>query len=421
MEYRLPKGTKDIFGKEILLWQHVEGVMRDVCSTFGYGEVRTPVFEHTELFLRGIGDTTDVVQKEMYTFLDKGNRSITLKPEGTAGTVRAYMNSGLMAEAQPIKLYYITPAFRYEKPQAGRFREFHQFGIEAFGSKSAEIDAEVISLAYTLLSKLGIDNVELKINSVGCPECRADYNEKLKEYFEARKDKLCKTCLERLDKNPMRIIDCKVESCKEITKDAPRILDHLDEECSTHFEKLKSVLDIMGIDYSIDKDIVRGLDYYTKTVFEFISNDIGAQATVCGGGRYDNLIENIDGPATPGVGFGLGIERLLMTLEGNGIEIPMPETYDVFFVALGDDARVKAVELLQKMRKAGLKGDLDHLGRSMKAQFKYSDKMNAKYNIIIGEQELEKGIAMLRDMASGEQIEVQLDQLVDDVLGKLAK
>jgi len=416
MEYRLPKGTKDIFGKEILLWQHVEGVMRDVCSTFGYGEVRTPVFEHTELFLRGIGDTTDVVQKEMYTFLDKGNRSITLKPEGTAGTVRAYMNSGLMAEAQPIKLYYITPAFRYEKPQAGRFREFHQFGIEAFGSKSAEIDAEVISLAYTLLSKLGIDNVELKINSVGCPECRADYNEKLKEYFEARKDKLCKTCLERLDKNPMRIIDCKVESCKEITKDAPRILDHLDEECSTHFEKLKSVLDIMGIDYSIDKDIVRGLDYYTKTVFEFISNDIGAQATVCGGGRYDGLVAEFGGKDTPGVGFGLGMERLIMTL---GDKLNVSDDIELYVANLGESAKVQINKIAFDLRQKGIKTEIDYLDRSLKAQMKYANKKNVKNVIVIGDDELETGTVNVRNMVTGNETKVSLKNL--DEIYKVVK
>jgi len=440
---RKPKGTKDVLPNEVYKWHHVENKFKDVCTRFGYREIRTPVFEFTKLFKRGVGETTDIVQKEMYTAISGvdlrkyvdlkssdneagatkhlNDKGFTLKPEGTAPVVRAFVENKVYADTQPSKMFYITPCFRHERPQAGRLRQFHQFGVEVFGAAGSTADAEVIAIADTFFRELGLSNIELHVNSIGCQKCRPDYQTALKSYLEAKLPNLCETCNDRFNTNPMRIIDCKNPSCQENLQDVPVMFDYLCGECSDHFDKTQAYLGAMDIEYILDKKIVRGLDYYTKTAFEFISREIGSQATVCGGGRYDNLIENIDGPATPGVGFGLGIERLLMTLEGNGIEIPMPETYDVFFVALGDDARVKAVELLQKMRKAGLKGDLDHLGRSMKAQFKYSDKMNAKYNIIIGEQELEKGIAMLRDMASGEQIEVQLDQLVDDVLGKLAK
>ena len=412
---KAPRGTKDVLPSESYKWQYVENVFKDVCRNFGYKEIRTPVFEHTELFERGVGETTDVVQKEMYTFLDKGERSITLKPEGTSPVVRSYIENKLYADAQPIKTYYITPCFRYERPQAGRLREFHQFGVEVFGSQEASLDVEVMTLVSTFLKTLGLKNIDLHINSIGCPSCRENYNKILKEYLGSKLDELCETCKSRYEKNPMRILDCKNETCKEKTKDAPLMIDNLCDECSEHFEKVKEYLKLAEVDFVVDAKIVRGLDYYTKTAFEFISNDIGSQSTVSGGGRYDRLVEELGGVSTPAVGFGLGIERLLLTLENNGIEIPKQDSVDIYIVSIGEDADKEAFKLLSKLRMNGISGDKDYLGRSIKAQFKYSDKVNAKYTVVIGDDEIEKGIVSLKNMSTGEQKEVNIDSLAEEL------
>ncbi len=393
-------------------WHYLEKTIRELCARGGYREIRTPVFEHTELFLRSVGDTTDVVQKEMYTFLDKGDRSITLKPEGTAGVVRSFVENGLSSQAQPTKTYYLTnPIFRYENPQAGRLREHHQFGLEVFGAASASLDAEIISVALKLFQTLGIKGLNTHINSIGCPECRPAYNALLREYFTENKAELCPTCLSRLEKNPLRILDCKEDKCKRVVKGAPLIVDHLCGECSDHFESLKSYLETLDIEYEVDPYIVRGLDYYTKTVFEIISNSIGAQGTVCGGGRYDKLVGEVGGADMPGIGFGLGMERLLLVLENEGIKIPEPPLYDVFFCTMGENARKKAFAVVADLRDQGFRADMDHCGRSMKAQFKFADKCGAPYVAVIGEDELEKGVAKLRDMRSSTEEEVQFSDL----------
>ncbi|MDO4458727.1 MAG: histidine--tRNA ligase, partial [Clostridia bacterium] len=333
-----PKGTQDLLPKDTAKWQLVEDVMRNEASVHGFGEIRTPVFEHTELFLRGVGDTTDVVEKQMYTFEDKGGRSITLKPEGTAGAVRSFLESGIYNDGYPVKLYYMTPCYRYEKPQAGRLREFHQFGVEMFGAAEPVADAEVIMLAKNIFDRLGVQNLTLYINSIGCPECRAKYHQALKDYFGQYKDELCETCNSRLERNPMRILDCKSPICKKIAEGAPKIIDYLCDDCSAHFEGVKSYLDAAGVEYEIDPNIVRGLDYYTRTVFEFVSNDLGAQSTVCGGGRYDGLVEEMGGKPTPGLGFGMGLERLMLVLEAQKIEFPEDKLCEVFIASMGAEA-----------------------------------------------------------------------------------
>ncbi len=408
-----PKGTKDLLPHDSYKWHYVENIIIELCDSFGYKEIRTPVFEHTELFQRGVGDTTDVVQKEMYTFEDKGNRSITLRPEGTAAAARSYIENSLYANPQPIKMYYLTSCYRYEKPQHGRLREFHQFGIEAFGSMQPSIDAEIISLAIVLLNRLGIANLNLNINSIGCPKCREDYNEKLKGYLKDNLEKLCETCHNRFEKNPLRILDCKSERCKEITKDAPVLLDSICDDCRDHFESVKSYLDGMHIRYDIDSGIVRGLDYYTKTVFEIISKDIGAQGTVCGGGRYDGLIEELGGPSTPGIGFGLGLERLLLTMEAQGVSIPKPEPFKIFIANLGEKADAKAQILVQELRKEGVSAEKDHMGKSLKAQMKYANKLGVHYTMVLGDDEIESGKAALKDMQTGETQEILVDELLD--------
>ena len=403
-----PKGTKDIFGAEMPLWQHVEGKIRALCADFGIEEIRTPIFEHTELFLRSVGDTTDIVQKEMYTFEDKAKRSITLKPEGTAGVVRAYIEHGLFNNAQPTKLYYISPTFRYENTQAGRQRQFHQFGIEMFGSYSPALDAEVISAASLMLERLGVKNVELRINSLGGPECRAKYNKALKDFIGENIDGLCKECKARYEKNPLRVLDCKEEKCKKIIEGAPSVIDCLGEECTEHFETLKSILDSMGIKYVVDPMIVRGLDYYTKTVFEFVSTDIGAQSTVCGGGRYDNLIEECGGPKAGAVGFGLGIERLLLTLQAQNGEAEYKPYRDIFIGAMGKAGFVKAQAIVYELRKQGIIAEADTVGRSVKAQMKYANKVGAAYSLILGDSEIESGKAQLKCMETGVVVDVEI-------------
>ncbi|MBE6871985.1 MAG: histidine--tRNA ligase [Ruminococcaceae bacterium] len=409
---RAPKGTKDVLPSESYKWQYVEGVLRETARQFGYSEIRFPTFEHTELFERGVGDTTDVVQKEMYTFNDKGGRSISLRPEGTASVARSYLENSLYAQTQPTKCYYIAANFRYEKPQAGRYREHHQFGAECFGASAPSADAELISLADTFLHRLGITNITAHINSIGCPKCRAEYHKALRAYFENYKDKLCETCLSRFDKNPMRILDCKSPICSEIAKDAPRTIQYLCDECRDHFDSVRKYLDAMGISYEVDPGIVRGLDYYTKTVFEFVSNSIGAQGTVCGGGRYDGLVSQFGGPATPALGFGSGIERLLLVMDALGIEIPNNNSKLKIFVAgIGEKADMAAQTLVYRLRKAGIAAERDTLCRSLKAQMKYADKLCAEYSVVLGDDEVESGNARLKNMATGETVEVPLDAL----------
>lgn len=416
MLIKAPRGTKDIIPSEVYKWHYIEKVIRDLCNVFGFREIRTPEFEHTELFERGVGDTTDIVQKEMYSFQDKGGRNITLKPEGTSPTVRAFIENKLYADPQPTKLYYMTPAFRYERPQAGRLRIHHQFGIEVFGSQHPSVDAEVISVAMALYDKLGIKNLELHINSVGCPKCRKEYNRILKEHLSSKLSKLCQTCNERYGKNPMRILDCKIEGCKEELKNAPYILEHLCDECSIHFETVKQYLGTIGLEYSIDPKIVRGLDYYTKTAFEIISNEIGAQGTVCGGGRYDGLVEEIGGPPTPGIGFGMGMERLLLTLDQHNITIPRQNGLDLFIATLGSNADKMAFQLIYQLRRQGIKVDKDVLGRSLKAQLKYANRIQARNVLILGQEELDEGWAIIKHMETGEQKEIHLNNTVDTLL-----
>ncbi len=397
----VPKGTKDVLPAESYKWQYVENIARQTAKLFGVKEIRTPVFEHTELFNRGVGDTTDIVTKEMYTFKDKGDRSITLKPEGTAGVVRSFVENGMYNGVLPAKMYYIIPAFRYERPQAGRLREFHQFGVEIFGAKSAQTDAEAILLADTLLKKLGL-NVKLYINSIGCPTCRSAYNKALKEFFAPHLDKLCYDCKGRYEKNPLRLLDCKVEECKNINADAPSMVDYLCDDCKTHFEEVKSCLEKAGVAYEIDPRIVRGLDYYTRTVFEFVSTSIGAQGTVCAGGRYDGLIERLGGNPTPAVGFAAGIERLLIVMEQTGVQIPEEEKPTVYLAGMDGECRQKAFELATLLRKAGVIAEIDHMERSVKAQFKYADKLGAKYVAVIGGNELVDGVMSVKNMQTGE-------------------
>lgn len=406
------KGTKDVLPKDVHKNQYIEATAFDIASKFGYKEIRTPVFEHTELFQRGVGDTTDVVQKEMYTFDDKGGRSITLRPEGTAGAVRSFLENGLCNEALPQKVCYLTSCYRYEKPQAGRLREFHQFGVECFGTASPLADAEIIALAKSIFDTLGVRDLSLEINSIGCPKCRAEYHKALKEYFASRKDELCDTCKGRLDRNPMRILDCKSPICHEIAQGAPVVIDYLCDECKEHFEKVQKYLDAQNIEYKINPQIVRGLDYYTKTVFEFVSNSIGAQGTVCGGGRYDGLVEELGGQHTASLGFAMGLERLMLLMEAQGCEFPQAEKPDLFIVALGEKATLKAIEIAKDMREEGFSALLDLNQRSVRAQMKYADKLGAKFNVVIGDNEVENKIAKLKNMQTGEESEINLDTFV---------
>lgn len=407
------KGTKDVLPNESYKNQYIEATCLGVAENFGYKEMRTPVFEHTELFQRGVGDTTDVVQKEMYTFDDKGGRSITLRPEGTAGAARAFLENGLSNEALPQKICYLTSCYRYEKPQAGRLREFHQFGIECFGATSPLADAEMISLAKQIFDELGVKDLHLELNSIGCPECRAEYHKALKEYFSQYKDKLCDTCNDRLERNPMRILDCKSPVCSEIAKGAPVVLDYLCDECREHFQKVKSYLDAANIEYIVNPQIVRGLDYYTKTVFEFVSDAIGSQGTVCGGGRYDGLLEELGGQHTPSLGFGMGLERLQLVMEAQGCNFPEPSRPDLFIVAMGEKATLKAVEIAKDMRDEGFSVVYDLNGRSLRAQMKYADKLGAKFNVVIGDNEVENKVVSLKDMSTGESSEINLDTFVN--------
>lgn len=406
------KGTLDLLPKESCKTQYIEAAVREIAENYGFLEMRTPVFEHTELFQRSVGETTDVVQKEMYTFEDKGGRSITLRPEGTAGAARAFLEHGLFNDALPQKIYYLTSCYRYEKPQAGRLREFHQFGVESFGAGTPAADAEIISLAHAVFRYLGVQNLTLEINSIGCPECRKKFQEALKAYFESYREQLCDTCKSRLERNPMRILDCKSPVCSEIAAGAPKILDFLCDDCRAHFDAVQKYLQAMDIAFTVNPTIVRGLDYYTRTVFEFVSSEIGAQGTVCGGGRYDGLLEELGGKPMPACGFGMGIERLLLLMEAQGVPFPEPKKCDVYLVSMGEEAGLKAAALAEQLREEGLSAQFDTVGRGLKAQMKYADKIGAAYTVVLGDAELESRRVNLKNMRDGTQTELSLDHFV---------
>ncbi len=408
------KGTQDTLPQDSHKIRFVEATLADIAGNYGFREIRTPVFEHTELFNRSVGDTTDVVQKEMYTFDDKGGRSITLRPEGTAGAVRAFLEHGLFNEALPQKVYYLTSCYRYEKPQAGRLREFHQFGVECFGTQNPAEDAEVIALADEVFGFFGVKGLQLEINSIGCPCCRPKYQEALHAYFESHIEELCDTCKGRLDKNPMRILDCKDPGDAAIAANAPVVLDYLCDECKDHFEKVQAYLTAMNIEFKINPRIVRGLDYYTKTVFEFVSTGIGAQGTVCGGGRYDGLCEQLGGKPMPALGFGMGLERLMLVLESQGIELPNAETPQLYLASAGEQASLKACEIAHDLRGEGLQVLFDTFGRSIKAQMKYANKVGAQFVVVLGDNELETGKVELKNMETSDTVEMELDSFAEN-------
>lgn len=408
---KAPKGTKDILPEEVYKWDYVENAFAEVCRKSGFREIRTPDFEHTELFKRGVGGTTDIVQKEMYTW-DQAKRSLTLRPEGTSPVVRSMVEHKLYADSQPLKFFYDIPCFRYEKPQAGRLRAFHQFGVEVFGTENMMADAEVIALAQDFLETMGITSTQLRINSIGCPKCKTKYKQVLKEFLAPKYDQLCSTCKSRYETNPMRILDCKSPEDQKLIEGAPMMIDYLCEDCRQAFDELQVNLDAMGIDYVVDPGIVRGLDYYTKTAFEFVTDTIGAQGTVCGGGRYDNLSEELGGPPIPGVGFGLGIERLLITMEAAGKEIPVPQGADAFIVFMGESARKEGMALMRSLRKAGFRVEMDMLARNVKNQFKCADRAGAKRTIVIGEDEIAKKVVSMKNMETGTQETVPFDKII---------
>ena len=418
MAYKAPKGTKDVLPEESYRWQYLEQTMRSVVRKYGLLEARTPCIEHTELFLRGVGNTTDIVQKEMYTFTDKGDRSITLKPEGTAGAVRMFVENGLFSEAQPTKMFYLyCPVFRYERPQAGRLREHHQFGVEVFGAPDASADAEVIAIASELFETIGVHDLTIKLNSIGCPKCRGNYQNALREYLKGRYDELCPDCKSRFETNPLRILDCKVDHCKEIVKEAPHTMDYVCDDCRNHMDQLTSLLDAIGIRYELDPMLVRGLDYYTKTVFEIVSGMPGAQGTLCGGGRYDGLIKELGGPDMPAVGFGLGMERLLLIMDQLGVTVEKPLRYELMLLGMGDEGKKLAFVLCQKLRALGICADTDHVGRSVKAQMKYADKAGAANVLVIGDNEISENKALIKNMKTGAQTETSL--LPEEIVQKL--
>lgn len=409
----IPKGTKDVLPEDAYKWHYLESVIKKTAADFGIREIRTPTFEHTELFLRGVGDTTDIVNKEMYTFTDKGDRSITLKPEGTAGVARAYIENGLQENPQPLKMFYLTSVFRYERPQAGRLREHHQFGIELYGSASPYADAEVMLVAKTLFDRLGLTEPVLNINSIGCPECRKNYNAALKTYLGDNIDKMCSSCRERFDKNPLRILDCKEAGCRAITAGAPKTLDYLCDDCKRHFEELQKILTEAGVRFAVNPNIVRGLDYYTGTVFEFISSAIGAQGTVCGGGRYNNLVSEVGGKPTPAVGFGMGLERLLMILENLNLYLGEPEVPVIYIAPASKEEAAFTFVLTNKLRAQGLSADTDLVGRSLKAQMKYADKRGYKYVAVVGSEERESGKLKIKRMSDGAVTETGFDAIAE--------
>ncbi len=412
-----PRGTEDVLPAEAVNWQIIEGVMRSEAALHGFGEVRTPVFEHTELFQRGVGDTTDIVQKEMYTFLDKGGRSVTLRPEGTAGAARAMLEHGVYNDGLPVRFYYLTSCYRYEKAQKGRLREFHQFGAELYGSADPLADAEVILLGSSIFERFGLSDVRLEINSIGCPECRAKYLEALRDYFGAHRDELCETCLDRLERNPMRILDCKSPVCSAIAAGAPKMLDYLCDGCKEHFESVKQALDAAGVAYTVNPSIVRGLDYYTRTVFEFLAPIDGRELAVCAGGRYDGLIEELGGQSMPALGFGLGMERLLLLLRQQSVELPGEDPCEIFIASLGQPAKLAAFRLCDTLWKSGVRASCDVNGRGLKAQMKYADKLGAKYSLVLGDDELAAGKAELKNMKTGEKQKISLgEKFLDDYL-----
>ena len=412
---RAVKGTNDILPSDSHDWQFVEGKLLDTARLYGFKEIRVPVFEHTEVFLRSVGDTTDVVQKEMYTFEDKGGRSITLRPELTAGVIRSSIENGLVNGALPVKVCYVGGCYRYEKPQSGRLREFHQFGVECMGAAEPTADAEVIALARQLLGSVGIEKISLEINSIGCPECRKAYHAALKEYFSSKTDELCTTCCERLERNPMRILDCKSPVCSKIAAEAPVVLDYLCDDCHEHFEQVKAHLTAAGIEYTVNPHIVRGLDYYTRTVFEFVSGDIGAQSTVCGGGRYDGLVSQMGGPKVPSLGFAMGLERLMMVLKSQDTKLPDAPTCDLYIAPLGEKAGLKATKLCADLRSEGYAVETDICSRGLKAQMKFANKISAKYSLVLGDDEIENGKAKLKDMTEGTETEIKIDEIVEEL------
>ena len=404
-----PKGTEDLLPQDSYRWHYLEKKFKETADAYNFKEIRVPTFEHTELFERGVGDTTDVVEKQMYTFTDKGGRSVTLRPEGTASVARSFLQNSLYALPMPMKAFYNIACFRYENKQKGRLREFHQFGVEAFGTENATMDAEIVSLAITFLKSVGLNDLSINVNSIGCPECRKAYSDALREYLKPRYDELCDTCKGRYERNPLRIIDCKSEICQDIVKDAPKLLDYICDDCREHFEQFKACLDAMDINYTIDTGIVRGLDYYTKTVFEIISGDF----TVCGGGRYDGLVEELGGKSTPAVGFGLGIERLLLRLDETGVEIPKPDGVSLYIAPMGERAIKEAQKLAYSLRQAGISVDTDHLGRGLRASMKYADKLGASNTLVLGDNEIDTGIVKIKNMSSGEETEIALDKIAD--------
>ncbi len=412
---RAVKGTNDILPADSHDWQFVEGKMLETANLYGFKEIRVPVFEHTEVFLRSVGDTTDVVQKEMYTFDDKGGRSITLRPEFTAGVIRSSIEKGLVNGALPVKVCYVGGCYRYEKPQAGRLREFHQFGVECLGAAAPSADAEVISLASQVLKSIGIEDISLEINSIGCPECRKDYTNALKEYFKGHIDELCDTCKDRLERNPMRILDCKSPVCSKIAQNAPVVTDYLCDDCREHFESVKKYLTASGIEYTVNPHIVRGLDYYTRTVFEFVSGGIGAQSTVCGGGRYDGLIKQMGGPAVPALGFAMGIERLMLVLKSQGTELPEGKGCDLYIAAIGENASLKSAEYAANLRNYGFSVLTDICSRGVKAQMKYADKAGAAFTVVLGDNEIASNSAVMRNMQTGEEKTIALDDFADSL------
>ena len=410
LKVQRPKGTQDVVPSQMYKWNTVEGIVKDTASAYGFREIRIPTFEDTALFVRSVGDTTDVVQKEMYSVTAKGDADFTLRPEGTAGTIRALIENGILNEGFPQKVFYVLSCFRHEKPQAGRLREFHQFGVEMAGTKDPRADAEVISLAKSIIDTAGLRGIKLFINSIGCPECRAKYHAALKEYFAGRADELCDTCRGRLEKNPMRILDCKSPICSEIAEGAPVILDYLCDDCREHFEKLQQYLTAMDIKFEINPKIVRGLDYYTKTVFEFVTTDIGAQGTVCGGGRYDGLIETLSCKPCPALGFAMGLERLILTMEKQGLDFAAEDTCDIYIASMGEAASVKAMQMCAELRADGVSAECDVVGRGLKAQMKYADKLGAKFSVVLGDSELENQTAELKNMQTGEKVTLPIDE-----------
>ena len=411
------RGMQDLLPEDSYEWETVERVMKEEAEVYGFKLIRTPVLESTELFERSAGETSDVVDKEMYTFLDKGGRSLSLRPEGTAGVVRAFLENGLHNGVLPLKVMYMASCYRYEKPQNGRYREFHQFGLEVFGGNSALADAELICLAESILERLGIKDVSLEINVIGCPPCRERYNEEVRSYFESHKSELCNTCKERLERNPLRIFDCKNSKCIKLCKDAPVSVGYICRDCAEHFEKLKYYLHAANIKYSVNPHIVRGLDYYTKTVFEFVSNVDGQPITICGGGRYDELTKQVGGPKMSAIGLGFGVERLLTIMKKQGIEFDKRKRCEVYIAPMGDSAKIEAVKIIENLRKSSILAEMDIVGRNIKAQMKYADKIGAKYCIIIGSHEMQEKKAKLKNMETGVEVEINLgDDFMDDFM-----